>query len=669
MMAEDDSSLMGMGMKHSRFVRIRPLAALLLALAMLCAALPAGCADVPAAAQDTPAPTATPAPTPRPTSYLGEAEADALLLAMDELLLLRARGNRIWLYEAPDLAAPRENARNLSTSAAYSEVIVLEEVAGTDEDGAPTPFYRVRTAFDGTEGYMPVQQTRESVLAAEGVAGFALMQRPGCALYRAPSLQSDVLARADYQAVRVLGTVRDFAFVVTQQERYGFMDPAQLRMTTRDEIEQYLAAGTVAHAQEPFRPEAFAAAVEARAGEAAASAEELIVEELTRAGLYFSPGYYGHFVKPLGDVQLYPLGLYQAPVYNSLLFRLWNSAGNLVQYRGGETEWAHIGDYADVQRGDLLFFAEYGAADLAVVPTYEVVLRGPDSGYVTACGVALGDDRMLTVQEGRAVIVERVSESPLIAYFDCARRIHPSVVDEAAHLCETLISAMYDRLGTPYSNARRTGDASYDCSGIVCWGLRSAGVRRFLRDDELQMWETTASGLANIERLYRGEEEIAFHKLNERLRAVEDIARLERGDVVFLYNERGSRIGHVMVCLGGGNVIHSTTVTELYEGTLVAGFRPELQELYACARRFSIPAAEDDAPAVKDEEPAAEGEEPAAEGEEPAAEGDAPAADDTAPAEDEEPAADDTAPAEDEEPAAEGDAPAAGDDAPARTGP
>ena len=103
------------------------------------------------------------------------------------------------------------------------------------------------------------------------------------------------------------------------------------------------------------------------------------------------------------------------------------------------------------------------------------------------------------------------------------------------------------------------------------------------------MWETTASGLAHIERLYRGEEEIAFHKLNERLRAVEDIARLERGDVVFLYNERGSRIGHVMVCLGGGNVIHSTTVTELYEGTLVAGFRPELQELYACARRFSIP--------------------------------------------------------------------------------
>ena len=98
-----------------------------------------------------------------------------------------------------------------------------------------------------------------------------------------------------------------------------------------------------------------------------------------------------------------------------------------------------------------------------------------------------------------------MSESPLIAYFDCARRIHPSVVDEAAHLCETLISAMYDRpRHRPTATPRRTGDASYDCSGIVCWGLRSAGVRRFLRDDELQMWETTASGLAHIERLYRG---------------------------------------------------------------------------------------------------------------------------------------------------------------------
>ena len=48
----------------------------------------------------------------------------------------------------------------------------------------------------------------------------------------------------------------------------------------------------------------------------------------------------------------------------------------------------------------------------------------------------------------------------------------------------------------------------------------------------------------------------------------EDIARLERGDLVFLLNEKHSRIGHVMIYLGGGNVIHSTTVSDDYRGTL-----------------------------------------------------------------------------------------------------
>ena len=130
------------------------------------------------------------------------------------------------------------------------------------------------------------------------------------------------------------------------------------------------AAGTVAHAQEPFRPEAFAAAVEARAGEAAASAEELIVEELTRAGLYFSPGYYGHFVKPLGDVQLYPLGLYQAPVYKFAAVPAVEQRGEpRAVPRRRDGMGPHRATIADVQRGDLLFFAEYGAADLAVVPS------------------------------------------------------------------------------------------------------------------------------------------------------------------------------------------------------------------------------------------------------------------------------------------------------------
>ena len=294
-----------------------------------------------------------------------------------------------------------------------------------------------------------------------------------------------------------------------------------------------------------------------------------------------------HFFFLFGDALLYPQGLYQDEVYNSLLFKLWNSAGNLVQCAGQETEWAHVADYADVQRGDLLFFAEYAETDTAIVQPYEVVLRGPDSGYVTACGVALGGDRMLTVQDGVVTVVEALSESPLMACFDSARRIYPAVTDAKAHLIECMISAMYDRLGTPYDNIVRTGDESYDCSGIICWTLRTLDVRRERRDDGTEMQETTASGLSNIQKLYRFDTVIETEKLNERLRVLEDIERLERGDLVFLYNEQGTRMGHVMLYLGDGNVIHSTTVSDEYRGTLVAGFRPELKELYACARRIA----------------------------------------------------------------------------------
>ena len=41
-----------------------------------------------------------------------------------------------------------------------------------------------------------------------------------------------------------------------------------------------------------------------------------------------------------------------------------------------------------------------------------------------------------------------------------------------------------------------------------------------------------------------------------------------------------SHVGHIMVYLGNGRVIHSTSIDEEYGGTVVAFFRPELQKLY-----------------------------------------------------------------------------------------
>ena len=165
----------------------------------------------------TPAPTPEPTPEPRPTSYMGAAEADALLLEQETVLLVKSRTNQIRLYAAPSLDAPSENIRNLVTDVSNSELIVLGEEAAPDG----TRFYRVRAAFNGAQGYMPVSQTRASVLAGEGVSGYAIMQRPGCAVYRSGKAESRLLARADYQAVRVLGSYCGFYFVVTQTGVYG----------------------------------------------------------------------------------------------------------------------------------------------------------------------------------------------------------------------------------------------------------------------------------------------------------------------------------------------------------------------------------------------------------------------------------------------------------------
>ncbi len=64
------------------------------------------------------------------------------------------------------------------------------------------------------------------------------------------------------------------------------------------------------------------------------------------------------------------------------------------------------------------------------------------------------------------------------------------------------------------------------------------------------------------------------------------IPLLERGDLIFLLGETQKRISHVMIYLGDMRVIHSTTVTDFYRGTLVAGFREELQGLYTNAIRI-----------------------------------------------------------------------------------
>jgi cell wall-associated NlpC family hydrolase len=122
------------------------------------------------------------------------------------------------------------------------------------------------------------------------------------------------------------------------------------------------------------------------------------------------------------------------------------------------------------------------------------------------------------------------------------------------------------------------GETSYDCSGLVGWALRRAGARSSRAKQTVR--ETTASGLAHLELLYYDGLKLPLKYVSKSSGDESTIPLLERGDLIFLVGETQPRISHVMIYLGDMRVIHSTTVTDFYRGTLVAGFAPNCRALY-----------------------------------------------------------------------------------------
>ena len=525
-----------------------------------------------------PTPTPTPVPTPEPVDHLGQRVRDNLLTNMETLKLVSFAGS-IDLYTEATTTSDSTALVNRTTDRAISDLIVLSEV--TSPEGKL--FYQVRAAFTNATGYVLEKDTRDSRLALSGVSGYAMMIIPGCSMMKSPDEESIVLSQESYHVARILGMYKNYYYVITEDGNCGFVKPDQLKLIDNATLEAYLASGVSPVAQEPFDIESLI--TYANSQTSASSTEALIYDGLSRLGIYFNPGYYKFFQKDLTDLVQYPIG-YREDVYNSSLFKLWNSCGSLAYYEDHQTQWVHIARGATLQRGDLLFFAEYGSGDKAEVDTYEVVLRGPDSGYITSCGIYLGKDSMLWVKNGQVETVDQLSASPLWAYFDSARRVQPEVTDNRSFLIENMISSAYDRLGTPYNNFCRMGEASYDCSGLVGWSLRRAGATQ-IKSGNKQFRETTASGLAHLEMLYYKGESFALKYVSESSGDESTIPLLERGDLVFLIGETQPRISHVMIYLGDMREIHSTTVTDFYRGTLVAGFRPELQKLYTNALRIT----------------------------------------------------------------------------------
>lgn len=541
----------------------------------------------------TPSPTPSPSPTPTPTPAPTPNPKYALLRTDDEeMKVYTFKRASLQLYERPEKDSGSVSLRPYGSYPDGSSFLLLEPAIETDDGN----FFRVRYLRTGAEGYAREDDLVESRVFGGTNSYYGILARPNAILWNTPHMGSaTVVSRESYEAVRVLGLAGRndmYAYVLTERGTAGYVIASMIMKSNRTDV---LACIDDEASQDaaPFDAAAFADAAAAREGAEAPSGAALVRTLLESMGLYFDPYYYTYFQKPLYDKNLYASRLYTDDMYNSLAFKLFNTSGSLVQSNGKPTQWLYFDDPEQLEKGDLLFFAGVPEKAVAIDQGYRVVFYGKYSGYITDCGIYLGDDRMLTVADGVVTLVEGVfaSASEYAQKFDSARRILPRVTDERAYVIETMISNIYDRLGTPYSNGQRLGDRAYDCSGIVCWSLGSMGFKLNERQKlymDMDDGETTAQGLSMQTSLYweAGGKTVEMLSLSREVGNSEDLDKLERGDLVFCRNGKNTRVGHVMVYLGNNTVIHSTTVTARYRGTLIAEIRPHLRNLYYYTRRF-----------------------------------------------------------------------------------
>ena len=421
---------------------------------------------------------------------------------------------------------------------------------------------------------------------AEAMGGLAAMVFANVAVYDKPKETANVLGRESYHLLYIHNIKRDYYYVTTQEGRKGYVKISQVTPLAEADVEAYLSAAMqLTYTAAKYSPDAFVE--ELGKVETTGDMEERIYAALCRLGFDFEPYYYRVYQKELQNDKKYPL-YYKDDVYNSLRFKLFNSTGSLAYYEGHRTQWEYIPIHGELQRGDILFFSELPKRSTGVLEGCEFVTGGPHSGYITDCAVYLGNDSILTLQEGKVQQMDNFASSQLFLSYDSARRIHLDVFDDKQLIVEDMIAQIYDCLGTPYNNFQRTGDFSFDCSGIISWcyermELYPKGYVYY------HFTETTASGRAGItDYVWHNEKQV--HMVNPvglpLGSELPSLDVLERGDIVFLLGSKGGKIGHVMVYLGDGRVIHSTYISKRYSGTVVANFRHALQKLYYTSLRI-----------------------------------------------------------------------------------
>ncbi len=415
----------------------------------------------------------------------------------------------------------------------------------------------------------------------ETIGKLCAMVFANVAVYDRPNELANVLGRESYHLLYVHSIHRDFYYVTTQEGRKGYVKTSQVTPLSSAALEAFLSASMQStYTAALYSPDAFIEelmTVNVRGG-----MEERVYAALCRLGFDFEPYYYRVYQKDLQDNKKYPR-FYKEEVYNSLLFKLFNSTGSLAYYEGQRTQWEYVPVNGTLQRGDILFFSELPKRSNGVIPGCEFVIAGQHSGNITDCAVYLGDDSILCLQDGRVERLDGFSTSLLSESFDSARRIHLDIFDEKQMIIEDLIAQAYDCLGTPYNNYQRCGDFSFDCSGLISWLLLRTDLypARYAKN---QWTESSASGLSNLtDYIWKGEKRVHMGTpvpVREELKSLDGF---ERGDIVFLLRSKGGNVGHVMLYLGDGRVIHSTRVVKAHQvnsGTVIANFRKENQNLY-----------------------------------------------------------------------------------------
>ena len=379
---------------------------------------------------------------------------------------------------------------------------------------------------------------------------------------------------------------RQYYYVTTQEGLTGYVKASQCVILTQEDTDRYFdAVQQLQRTVDFYSPDALIR--ELQTGEDEGSMADRIYAALGRLGLDFDPFYYQVYQKQLDNDERYPM-FYKSPVYNSLLFKLFNTVGTLVYYDGQPTQWEYIPSDGTLEKGDILFFSEpLEKGSSGVLDGYEFVMKGPFSGALTGCGVYMGDGKALLLRGEQVKIVDWTDG--LKASLDCARRIHLEVFDEKQLIIEEMIAQTYDCLGTPYNNFQRQGEYSFDCSGLISWLLIRMEITPALYGRQ-PFKGTNASGFSRIDHYYWHYKRHIYLKnpvTRDPKQGLPDMDALQRGDLVFLRKvANDSKVGHVMIYLGKGRVIHSTQIEEEYNGTVVAFFRPELQLLYQNALRI-----------------------------------------------------------------------------------